>query len=95
MRPIIDEAGDPSQGGAHCAVGRPGNSVDPAHPGPGVPVWQKRYLMDDIVADVLGGGHNIVKTVFLECGAMFKVRSCALWPCAYVGFQSVAAAVPR
>ena len=32
--------------------------------------------MDDIVADVLGGGHNIVKTVFLECGAMFKVRCC-------------------
>ena len=27
--------------------------------------------MDDIVADV-SAGHNIVKTVFLECGAMFR-----------------------
>ena len=32
---------------------------------------QQRYLLDEILADV-GGGHNIVSTVFIECGAMFK-----------------------
>src|SRR5206468_3996122 len=30
-----------------------------------------RYLIDEIVAD-LSAGHNIVSTVFIECGAMFK-----------------------
>jgi len=38
--------------------GRPGNI-------------QPRYLLDEILADV-NGGHNIVSTVFIECGAMFK-----------------------
>jgi len=32
---------------------------------------QERYLLDEIVEDI-GGGHNIVSTVFIECGAMFK-----------------------
>jgi len=32
---------------------------------------QPRYLLDEILADI-GGGHNIVSTVFIECGAMFK-----------------------
>src|SRR5258706_6543093 len=30
-----------------------------------------RYLMDEIQEDV-SSGHNIVSTVFIECGAMFK-----------------------
>ena len=30
-----------------------------------------RYLLDEIVEDV-SAGHNIVSTVFIECGAMFK-----------------------
>ena len=30
-----------------------------------------RYLLDEFLAD-LGSGHNIVSTVFIECGAMFK-----------------------
>jgi predicted TIM-barrel fold metal-dependent hydrolase len=30
-----------------------------------------RYLLDEILADV-GAGHNVVSTVFIECGAMFK-----------------------
>ncbi len=30
-----------------------------------------RYLMDEFQAD-LGAGHNIVATVFIECGAMYK-----------------------
>jgi predicted TIM-barrel fold metal-dependent hydrolase len=29
-----------------------------------------RYLLDEILEDV-GGGHNVVSTVFIECGAMF------------------------
>ncbi len=33
---------------------------------------QPRYLLDEILLDVQGGGHNIVSTVFIECGAMFK-----------------------
>ena len=32
---------------------------------------QPRYLLDEIVEDV-SSGHNIVSTVFIECGAMFK-----------------------
>jgi predicted TIM-barrel fold metal-dependent hydrolase len=32
---------------------------------------QPRYLLDEILADI-SGGHNIVSTVFIECGAMFK-----------------------
>ncbi len=32
---------------------------------------QPRYLLDEILADV-SGGHNVVSTVFIECGAMFK-----------------------
>jgi L-fuconolactonase len=32
---------------------------------------QRRYLIDDMLLD-LSGGHNIVSTVFIECGQMFK-----------------------
>src|SRR5262245_62934281 len=32
---------------------------------------QERYLLDEICADI-AGGHNIVSTVFIECGAMFR-----------------------
>ena len=32
---------------------------------------QPRYLLDEILDDI-SGGHNIVSTVFIECGAMFK-----------------------
>jgi L-fuconolactonase len=30
-----------------------------------------KYLLDEILADV-GAGHNVVSTVFIECGAMYK-----------------------
>ena len=30
-----------------------------------------RYLLDELLVDV-GAGHNVVSTVFIECGAMFK-----------------------
>ena len=32
---------------------------------------QTRYLLDEMLED-LSGGHNIVSTVFIECGAMFR-----------------------
>src|SRR5438067_11620301 len=31
----------------------------------------ERYLLDEILEDT-GSGHNIVSTVFIECGAMYK-----------------------
>ena len=30
-----------------------------------------RYMLDEILEDI-GGGHNVVSTVFIECGMMFK-----------------------
>ena len=32
-----------------------------------------RYLLDELLEDV-AGGHNVVSTVFIECGAMFKAH---------------------
>ena len=32
---------------------------------------QPRYLLDEFLED-LGSGHNVVSTVFIECGAMFR-----------------------
>ena len=32
---------------------------------------QPRYLLDEVLADT-GSGHNVVSTVFIECGSMFK-----------------------
>lgn len=31
----------------------------------------KRYLLEELLQDT-GGGHNIVKTVFLQCGSMYR-----------------------
>ena len=31
----------------------------------------RRYLLDDFLADI-GGGHNVVSTVFLECEAFYR-----------------------
>lgn len=42
----------------HLWDGRPGATQD-------------RYLLDEMLDDI-GGGHNIVSTVFIECGAMFR-----------------------
>ena len=41
---------------------------------------QERYLLDEILADV-AGGHNIVSTVFIECGAMFKADGPEAYRC--------------
>jgi predicted TIM-barrel fold metal-dependent hydrolase len=41
---------------------------------------QERYLLDEILDDV-AGGHNIVSTVFIECGAMFKADGPEAYRC--------------
>jgi L-fuconolactonase len=41
---------------------------------------QERYLLDEILSDV-NGGHNIVSTVFIECGAMFKADGPEAYRC--------------
>ena len=41
---------------------------------------QERYLLDEMLADI-GGGHNIVSTVFIECGAMFKADGPEAYRC--------------
>ena len=62
------------EGGAHITQDRPGGPVDPAAVSYGEPNpagCQQRYLLDDVVADIRGSGHNVTHTVFVECGAMF------------------------
>jgi len=41
---------------------------------------QERYLLDEMLAD-LSGGHNVVSTVFIECGAMFKADGPEAYRC--------------
>lgn len=41
---------------------------------------QSRYLLDEILADT-NAGHNIVSTVFIECGAMFKADGPEAYRC--------------
>src|SRR5262249_12088625 len=41
---------------------------------------QERYLLEEILGDV-GGGHNVVATVFIECGAMFKAEGPEAFRC--------------
>jgi L-fuconolactonase len=41
---------------------------------------QERYLLDEILDD-LAGGHNVVSTVFIECGAMFKADGPEAYRC--------------
>eukprot|EP01047_Picozoa_sp_COSAG01_P052658 COSAG01_NODE_5558_length_4185_cov_3.756241_4_plen_140_part_00 len=56
-------------GGPHVAAAdaRPAGSVDPAKAWPAIP----RYLLPDFLADIDGSGHNVVATVYMECGSMF------------------------
>ncbi|MBT4488867.1 MAG: amidohydrolase family protein [Rhodospirillaceae bacterium] len=37
------------------------------------PTYVYRYLLDDFLADI-GGGHNVVSTVFLECEAFYRAK---------------------
>src|SRR5882724_9650045 len=51
-----------------------------------------RYLLDELLGDV-NGGHNIVATVFMECGSMYRAAGAeALRPIGETEFvQGVAA----
>lgn len=40
------------------------------HPDPNS-FYPGRYLLDELLEDI-GGGHNIVQTVFLQCGSMYR-----------------------
>ena len=52
-----------------------------------------RYLLDEILKDVTSG-HNVVSTVFIECGAMFKSDGPeAMWPVGEVEFVNGIAAM--
>jgi predicted TIM-barrel fold metal-dependent hydrolase len=31
-----------------------------------------RYLLDQLLEDIIGGGHNVVATVFIECSSMYR-----------------------
>lgn len=34
-----------------------------------------RYLIEELLADISGSGHNVRGTVFVECGSMYRVQS--------------------
>ena len=44
----------------------------PAHPFLTAIEDAQRYLLDELMADTRGGGHNVVATVFVECRAFYK-----------------------
>ncbi len=67
LRTVASEGGGQVTGGAHLAEGRPGGVADPAALG-----WQQRYMLDDLVADTLYGGHNIVGTVYVDAGTSYR-----------------------
>src|ERR1700682_2093668 len=54
----------------------------------------ERYLLDEVLEDV-GGGHDVVSTVFVECGAMYSadVPDEALRPVGEVEFVNGIAAM--
>jgi L-fuconolactonase len=38
-------------------------------------LWDRdgsRYLLDELLADIRASGHNVVSTVFVECGSMYR-----------------------
>lgn len=43
-----------------------------AHPFGAVVPMTPRYLFDELLADCRGTGHNVVGTVFLQCGAFYR-----------------------
>jgi L-fuconolactonase len=53
---------------------------------------QERYLLEDIVEDV-GGGHNVVATVFIECGTNFNDDAREAYRC--VGETEFVTAIAR
>ena len=54
---------------------------------------QGRYLLDELLADV-GSGHNVVSTVFMECGSMYRAAGAeALKPVGETEFVNGVAAM--
>lgn len=56
---------------------RPETALEPELPilDPHHHVWDQRdgrYLIDQLAEDVNGSGHNVVATVFIECGAVYR-----------------------
>jgi L-fuconolactonase len=56
--------------------------IDPHHhlwdrrPRPELPAGTRthlRYLADDLMEDIVDGGHNVIDTVFIECGSMYRL----------------------
>jgi L-fuconolactonase len=47
--------------------------ASPEHPFMTAIAEARRYLLDELLADT-GSGHNVVATVFVECGAFYKVQ---------------------
>ena len=76
LRTVSGEDGESVTGGVHLADARPGGTADPVALG-----WQQRYMLDDLVADALGGGHNIAATVFVDAGTMYRKDGPPSWRC--------------
>lgn len=45
-----------------------------AHPFGRIARQWPRYLFDELLADCRGTGHNVVGTVFLQCGAFYRAN---------------------
>ena len=51
----------------------PSGSGAPEHPFMTAIADARRYLLDELLADT-GSGHNVIATVFVECGAFYKAE---------------------
>ena len=68
-------------------------SAAPEHPFMTAIEPAKRYLLDELMADV-GSGHNVVGTVFVECGAFYRAGvSAAMSPVGETEFVNGVAAM--
>lgn len=64
-----------------------------AHPFGAIVRQTPRYLLDELLADTRAAGHNVVATVFLQCGAFYRADApAALKPVGEVEFVNGVAA---
>ena len=75
-------------------------TLDPARPSVDAHhhLWQKRedfrYMVQDLVEDIASSGHNVIATVYAECGAMYRARGpAAFGPVGEVEFANGVAAI--
>jgi len=53
-----------------------------------------RYMVQDLAEDIAAGGHNVIATVYVECGAMYRARGPeAFRPVGEVEFANGVAAI--